>query len=200
MDWRRQILCYWPGLARLWLRGDWTALVVACGFTALFNLAVISSFIWPELLGPRFPSLIWPILALVWLISYWMSADHWDETAVAVPAIPENLSERLDTLFIRAQEEYLKGDWAVTEQLLHEQLRLWPRDAEARLLLATLMRHRQRWDEAMEQLDCLARFDESIPWQLEMARERTWIEQFRSESNDEDAPEFSEIESETKAA
>ncbi len=199
MDWRRRILCYWPGLARLWLRGDWTALIVACGFTALFNLAVISSFIWPELLGPRFPSLIWPILALAWLISYWMSADNWEETAVAVPAIPENLSERLDTLFIRAQEEYLKGDWLVAEQLLHEQLRLWPRDAEARLLLATLMRHGQRWDDACDQLDRLARFDESIPWQLEIARERNLIEQFRSDNNDE-SPEFIESESETKAA
>lgn len=200
MDWRKRVLCYWPGLARLWLRGDWVSLVIACAFTALFNLAIVSSFIWPQLLGPNFPSVIWPVLALVWLISYWMNSDHWEETAVTVPSLPENLSERLDTLFIRAQEEYLKGDWAVAEQLLQEQLRLWPRDAEARLLLATLFRHRQRWTEALSQLDRLSGIDEGLPWQFEISQERTLIAQLQSEMGDGEIPEFEEIDTEHRAA
>ncbi len=35
------ITCGWPGLARLWLDGQWTGLAVATGFGVIFNTAII---------------------------------------------------------------------------------------------------------------------------------------------------------------
>jgi hypothetical protein len=46
------------------------------------------------------------------------------------------------------------------------------RDLEARLMLATLLRHSGRVDEAKRQLDTLARFEGAGKWELEIQRER----------------------------
>ena len=69
MRWGQLLLCGWPGLSRLWLRGHGPSLLVAVGFSILLNLALVSTFLWPALLGEAFPALAWPVLGLIWLVS-----------------------------------------------------------------------------------------------------------------------------------
>jgi tetratricopeptide (TPR) repeat protein len=196
VNWGQRLLCCWPGLARLWLRGDWVSLGIAVGFTVLLNLAFLGTFVWPELLGPNFSSLIWPVLLLFWMVSYWLSSDAVDRLATETPQIPEKLVEKLDTLFLRAQDEYLKGDWAAAERLLSEQLRIWPRDAEARLMLATLLRHSGRFIESLENLDFLDRIDESLPWSFEIEKERFLVNALQEEMSENAEVAETEVSSE----
>ena len=67
MRWGQLLLCVWPGLSRLWLRGHGPSLLVAVGFSVLLNLALVSTFLWPALLGEAFPALAWPVIGLIWL-------------------------------------------------------------------------------------------------------------------------------------
>ncbi len=168
------LLCLWPGLARLWTRGEWPSLIFAVAFGILLNLALISSLRWPELLGAGFPTLIWPILTGIWVVSA-LVARHELKILNARRNSAEEAAAVPDTLFIQAQREYLKRNWDAAETMLRRRLQFRPRDAEARLLLATIYRRRQRWAEATEELDTLQRFDESEGWQFEIAAERAAI-------------------------
>ena len=53
------VSCLWPGLPRLWLRGDWLSLGAAVAFGAALNLVLVSSFVWPELLPTSLVILGW---------------------------------------------------------------------------------------------------------------------------------------------
>ena len=183
------LLCGWPGLAHLWLRGGWFSLVWAVGFSILLNLALIATFVWPNLLGETFPLASWPVVTTVWLgsalfslrrVAAWSSAPP---MAAVRPAghdsEPESPSP--DTLFIQAQREYLKGHWTEASTQLERILQREPRDIEARLLRATLLRHREQWSAALDELETLERFDESVHWHFEIQRERQRIERDRQD-------------------
>lgn len=165
-------LCAWPGLLRLWVYGDFSSLFVAAGFALLLNLAMLSTFVWPQWLGNAFPMVAWPILVLVWIASWFVSQRTLNESTEP----GHSGDETSDALFIAAQTEYLKGNWTEAEALLMRQLRFRPRDIEARLLLATLYRHTERFDAAIEQLNQLTRFDHASRWQDEMDRLRGQIQ------------------------
>ncbi len=66
----------------------------------------------------------------------------------------------------------MKGDYYQAEHVLEGLLRRNVRDLDARLMLATLLRHTGRLDEATRQLDTLARFEGAGKWELEMRQER----------------------------
>jgi protein involved in temperature-dependent protein secretion len=74
---------------------------------------------------------------------------------------------------LAARGEYLQGNWFQTEELVAQILRRNPRDVEARLLKATLLRHTGRWDEAREQLRQLQRLEGAGSWNMEIERE--WL-------------------------
>ena len=74
--------------------------------------------------------------------------------------------------FGEALDHYLKGDYYQAEQMLEGLLRRNVRDLDARLMLATLLRHTGRLDEATRQLDTLARFEGAGKWELEIEQER----------------------------
>lgn len=159
------IICLWPGLPRLWIRGDWAALAIAVAFGAALNLVLVSSFVWPELLPRSFNLIGWLVLGTVWLASVFQacrSLPHLRE--------PPRVDDR--GLFIQAQAEYLKGHWFEAETLLRQLLRYCSRDVDALLMLATLYRRTQRYDEAAKQLDRLDRLDEARKWRWEIAQER----------------------------
>jgi tetratricopeptide (TPR) repeat protein len=82
------------------------------------------------------------------------------------------VAEPREQLYRDAQRVYLQGDWVAAEQLLLKLLKLDDRDAEARLMLATLWRHQGRHREAIRQLDKLSRLEAADPWQNEIAVER----------------------------
>jgi hypothetical protein len=162
-----QLLALWPGLAGLWMRGHWNSLVIAVGFSLLFNLALASSFLWPDLLGPAFPPIAWPLLAVAWCLSFWVSrksAHTLDETTGF--AVDQD-----DTLFIQAQNEYLNRNWESCRTILTRQLNSYPRDLESRLLLATACRRLGLIDEALHQLATFRKFDGWQQWSNEIQRE-----------------------------
>ena len=166
-------LCLWPGLAKLWLRGDYIALLLALGFTVLFNLALLSTFVWPEWLGNSFPMIAWPIIGIVWLSNWFISGSTLDEAVD--PGVVRGKSS--DALFISAQTEYLNGNWHEAETLLVRQLRFSPRDVESRLLLATMHRHTGNYDSALKEIEQLLKFDESRRWYLEIERLQEHVEE-----------------------
>lgn len=176
-------LCLWPGLARLWLRGEWASLLLATGFSLLLNAAILTTFVWPEWLGPGFVSSIWPVLGLVWGVSLWGSwrqrAELFGGSPVATDESAAKDPAAYDRLFIEAQGEYLKGDWERARTLLERQLERFPRDAASRLLLATLLRRAGRLDEAEEQLIVLGKLDHAAPWLQEIGAEQRLIERDR---------------------
>ena len=77
-----------------------------------------------------------------------------------------------DAWFREAQTAYLAHDWVSAEQTLLKLLKHDHRDAEARLMLATLLRHEQRTEAAAEQLDRLELLETAAAWRHEIAQER----------------------------
>jgi hypothetical protein len=57
----------WPGLSRLWLRGQWTGLGMAAGFGVLFNLALTFQFMWIETVPSISLDVIWTCVGLCWI-------------------------------------------------------------------------------------------------------------------------------------
>jgi hypothetical protein len=172
MPWGWRLLCLWPGLARLWLRGDFYALGLAVFYSILLNLALVSSLIWPAYLGSQFLLVTWPFLAALWLVSAWISwrgMPQWLQIGHKFAA-PAEL--RIDTLFNQAQREYLRCHWAEARELLERRLRVRPRDVESRLLLASIFRRVGRFQLAHDELKVLEGMDEARLWNLELARER----------------------------
>ena len=191
MQWGSLLLCSWPGLPGLWYRGRWTSLLLAIGFSVLLNVALVSSFIWPWILGETFPAIAWPTLVMIWVVSTWIGQRRLPDL-MAVPT-GEKVAQLQpgDTLFIQAQDEYLRGHWESASGLLERQLHQHPRDVEARLMLATLMRHQRDFQQARFHLGELAKLDASVEWQFEMQQERELLERIEA---DVEPPELSVME------
>ncbi len=184
MMWLERSMFLWPGLHRLWRRGDWLSLVMSIGFGALLNLALVGTFVWPAWIGEQFSSIIWPLLILIWGLSYW-SVSHDIRHALAASPPPARPAISQDTLFIQAQREYLNRNWFEAERLIRRRLQLWPRDAAARLLLVGILRQSGRLDGAQHELELLAGYDESQAWTYEIQRERDRIQWIREQLTEE---------------
>ena len=176
MDWGSRLLYSWPGLPGLWHRGHFSSLLLAVGFAIVLNLALISSFVWPYCLGETFPIVAWPTVLILWSVAVYVSVSTLPDVMSVVTTDNVSSDETSNTLFIQAQREYLSGDWQAAESLLRQRLGRFPRDVESRLLLATLLRHDRRLDQASDQLDTMQKFDESHAWDFEIRRERKLIE------------------------
>lgn len=179
-----KIAYFWPGLPQLWLRGSWAGLAIAVGFTALVNVLMLATLVFrdwiplEQLLGG------YGAVAVGWLAGWWqyrrrsldgVAESEQPATAVlrdATAAEVGQTSEPREQLYREAQQEYLRGDWVAAEQVLLKLLKLEKRDAEARLMLATLWRHQGRHREAMRQLDTLSRLETADRWHHEIAVER----------------------------
>lgn len=168
----------WPGLAQVWLRGSWVGLTLAVGFTAILNLLVASALVWDEWLPTEARWVGVAGLAAIWAAALIDGRAEWRRLLAewsADDAGQELPDARSDQWFQEAQVAYLAGDWVSTEQTLVRLLRQDARDAEARLMLATLWRHEGRLDAAREQLDQLDRLETAAPWAYEITRERERI-------------------------
>jgi hypothetical protein len=183
-----RIAYFWPGLPQLWLRGSWAGLAVAVGFTALVNVLVLATFVFHEWI-PREQMLGgYAVVAASWLVGWWRScacrelagrlvASELSESSLVGESATDSSAVGLasspgEQLFCEAQRVYLRGDWVAAEQLLLKLLKSNDRDAEARLMLATLWRHQGRHREAQRQLDKLSRLEAADRWEHEIACER----------------------------
>ncbi len=164
----------WPGLPQLWRRGTWSALAAAVAFAALVNGAVLASFLWTELVPPVARNLAWLAVGVIWIgagaFSWLWECGHGASSAA---------SGRRPDAFVEALDHYLKGNWFEAESVLEGLLQTNPRDLEAGLLMAGLLRHTGRLDEAAAELDRIERFEGSQQWGLEIRRERQYLNEAR---------------------
>jgi hypothetical protein len=161
----------WPGLPHIWTRGSWTALGVAIVAAVLICAAIVGSFGWAELITPAKRNAIWASLAAIWCVAAMVSAVKLRRD----PA--KSKTGGVTSPFARAIDLYLKGDYYQAERELKNLLDQNVRDLEARLMLATLLRHTGRFDEASKQLDQLVCFDGAEKWDLEIQAEREQLDE-----------------------
>jgi hypothetical protein len=144
-------------------------LALAVGAAGLVNLALAASLLWTELLAPKVRTGAWLVVAAVWVGSAVLS--RLEERRLAARREPAPGADR----FAEVTEQYLKGHWLEAECALREMLRRDPRDLEASLTLATLLRRTGRLGEAAQQLDRLERLDGWEHWATEIGRERACL-------------------------
>ncbi|MFM8892024.1 MAG: tetratricopeptide repeat protein [Planctomycetia bacterium] len=165
MGFARYLTLVWPGMPWLWLRGSLLGLVLALAFAVILDVAVLTTWIWSELIDVRLSLAVWTATAAIWLAG----------TASAVtgfpPPIPRGRDAAAEKLFLQARDAYLCRDWLAAETKLRTVLAMAPTDGEAQLLLGTLLRRAGRTDEAVAAFESLARSDAGGPWRVEIARE-----------------------------
>ena len=154
----------WPGLPQLARDGNWAALAFAVAAGVLLNAVLLGTWFWTDLFPAALRIICWVFIGAAWSLSigYWAWADR------RKAAAPEKAGGRV---FEEALEDYLKGNWFETERKLNILMRRDEHDLEARLLLATLLRHTKRFDDATRQLNLLVRLDGAHRWALEIHRE-----------------------------
>lgn len=163
----------WPGLPQLWYRGLGAGLALAAGCAILLNLLLLASFVWVELLSPWHLKLGWLAIGTLWCGAAVLSARN-SRREVTEEAVST------EGLFREALSEYLQRSWFEAERILVRLLHLYPRDVEARLLLATLLRHTRRYQEGLDQLTRLELLRDAERWALEIASEKYWIAEARA--------------------
>ena len=161
----RSLTLVWPGLPWLWLRGSMPGLVVAIAFALTLDVAVLTTWIWTDLVDGPVRIAVWTATGTIWLLA----------TASAVSAFPPPIArprdEITEPLFLQARDAYLARDWLAAESTLRALLDLAPTDGEAQLLLATLLRRVGRLDESQAALAQLSASDAGRAWQSTIARE-----------------------------
>jgi hypothetical protein len=164
------VICLWPGLAGLWLKGRWVGLLEALAFAVLLNASLAASSLGPERIGFTLFSVIWLVVAAAWCAGFWRNLRQLPELLAPSPA-----ASSVVDLYPEAQAEYLKGHWFEAETLLARQLQSSPEDVECRLLLATLYRRTKRPEDAERQLRRLEQCETSYRWQFEIQQERVLL-------------------------
>ena len=181
----------WPGLPQIWLRGNWSALAVSVSAAMLLNLALASSLIWSELVASDVRRGLWAAAIAAWVASATLSA-FWNREQAA-----SRQTDPASNAFAEAMEHYLRGSWFEAERTLGGLLRKNARDLDARLMLATLLRHTGRLEEAARQLDLLDRSEGAGKWELEIRRERGLLAEAgsnpQSPPRDQSGPAVAEV-------
>jgi hypothetical protein len=171
----------WPGLVRAWL-GEWPGLGQAACFALLVDGMLLSTVVWDEVLGSTATGIGWSVVALAWLIGAIAGRRRLKELLDSIGDAPQSSNATQD-LFPEALNEYLQGNWLVAEEKCRELVRRRRDDVEARLMLATLLRHTERYDEARRALDDLEKFDGAGRWEMEIDCERRLLDDAVAESD-----------------
>lgn len=186
----------WPGLPHLWIAGSWAGLILALSFTLLFNLLLLTTFVWTEWLPWRVQLGCAAILGAIWIAALVETRLELGRIAARRAQLPDGAADgtsaatqldevanrHADSMLREAQAAYLAGNWIEAERTLQELVRLDRRDMEGQLLLATLWRHNGRLDDAKCQLDRLERLEDAATWEFEIGRERALIGRLRAET------------------
>jgi hypothetical protein len=147
-------------------------LAVAVAAAALLNAVFLGTWFWTDIFAPGLRIICWVLLGAAWSIAagYWAWKDRpGHPLAGRGPTAASGKSG--GKVFEEAQEDYLKGNWFEAERKLNLLMRRDEHDLEARLLMATLLRHTKRFDDATHQLNLLVRLDGAHRWALEIRRE-----------------------------
>jgi Tetratricopeptide repeat len=170
-----RLSCFWPGLAQAWWRGSVSGLFAAVCFGWGLSILLLATFVWPNWFSPWLVSVCWLAMLVFWLVE--SARSHWHLGQLYADAGPIPGDDR----FTQARNEYLLGHWFEAEALLHAILTDSPRDAEAHLLLAGVLRHSGRLSSAFRRLDQLQLLDTAARWTFEIRRERQLLEHRQNE-------------------
>jgi hypothetical protein len=171
----------WPGLARAWTLRRWEGLALAVGFGAALSAALIATFVWR-----RWPAadamtatVAWGLVVGLWVLGIAWLREDWRTLRGGrqVAASPE-----ADALLREAQHQYMKGHWLEAETLAMKLTHLNPTDVEARLLLASVQRRSQQWNEARRGLIELRKEAGAALWLLEIDSELRQIEESQTQT------------------
>lgn len=177
-----RLSCFWPGLAQAWWRGSVSALLAALMFGWGLCILMLATFVWPNWFASWLVTSCWMGMLIFWVVECVRS--HWQFGKMQADSVPAAGDNR----FVQAQHEYLKGNWFEAESLLHAILADAPRDPEAHLLLASVLRHSRRWAAALRRLEQLDMLDTSARWRFEIRRERQLILRRQQEHEERDEP------------
>jgi len=158
--------------------GNWAALLVAVGFSALANLTLLSTVVWRDLMEPQTQLGLWVSVVICWLLGT-VGSRHWKSHPTAVAAAPS----ASDHLFPEGLSEYLQGNWLEAERRFRRAIQKWPEDVESRLMLATVLRHTRRWDEARAELRRAAETQGAVNWAFEIERESAYLDELAARDN-----------------
>jgi thioredoxin-like negative regulator of GroEL len=149
------------------------------------NAVLVSTCVWTEFVAAAPRIICWIFVGAAWTIAagYWVWHDR-QRAAISGKTEGQTFGEAL--------AEYLKGNWFEAERRLNALLRRDEHDIEARLLLATLLRHTKRFDEATHQLNILAGLDGAQRWALEIHREGELLMEARERSITSENSELTE--------
>lgn len=149
---------------------------MAIGFSMLVNLALMTSLIWSELTTSGMRTIAWILVGLVWALSATASYGwHRDRSG---------RQQGRETPLADGLEYYLQKNWFEAERVFRRLLRRNSRDTDARLMLATLLRHTERFEEAEIQLDRLRRIEGSQKWDLEIEQEQRLLDKVKSDKEE----------------
>lgn len=177
------IASLWPGLPQAWRLGSVRGLALAMLFAAGLNLALVCSFVWP-----RWPIAILPpgtaaAIAWVWVLGLWIIGFRWTAGTWRNLCPLRRIAEpQIDEWFREAQQAYLQGHWIEAEGLLAKLLAREPDDAETRLLLASVQRRTQSWDQSRRTLNELREQPAAARWRLEIDTELKHLDALEAET------------------
>lgn len=176
----------WPGLSRLWLRGDFQGLLIALSFAVALNLALWATFA-PERVLPDWGLArgLWPtVLAWVFVLSFWIvGVRAGQRSTLRLKESSPTIDPELEARFTAAQHQYLRGHWIEAETLLGQLLAVNPEDCEARLLLASVERRSGRPNDARRTLVSLQTLSAAGRWTQEIERELALVNAPAAERN-----------------
>lgn len=174
----------WPGLAGLWLRGQGGGLATALAFAVVVNILLITTFLWPRLLGTVGSTTVFNFLGWFAVLCFWGVSLHsaWRRLPRLLPGADARGD---DALLVQAQHAYLKGHWYDAEKHLRRLLDDSPRDVDACLMLTGVYRRTQRLAEAEQLLQLVECMPGCGKWLFEIDQERRLLAQNRQQADDE---------------
>ncbi|MDR2438098.1 MAG: tetratricopeptide repeat protein [Planctomycetaceae bacterium] len=163
------MLSFWPGYRGIVQYGHWTFLVIALLFGLLLDVLLLTNFYWTAMITTGQRNILLIVFFIAWFGLFTVAVLKSQFLNVM------SKTDEKDKTFREAILLYLRGDWFGTESLLLPVIKKNPRDIEILLLLATLYRHTQRYNEALEILNKLSLFENAGHWFPEIETERKLI-------------------------
>lgn len=161
----------WPGLAKLWYRGDVVSVLFVSLYGIALNVALLATFYWEAWLTPWTLRGLWVGLAASSIFSLIHVSMRW----AGILGL-EKSSHDHEGWFREAQESYLRGDYFEAEAVLQRIFSSGQADVEAALLMVSILRRTRRWVQALYCIDRLLLLEKASVWSLELHQERRKIQ------------------------
>jgi len=165
----RMLFSFWPGTLAAWRLGDARSLLVAIVFGLFVCIAWIGTTIWPMWLDA------WKIWTLWCLVAAGALFSCAHNAMSGLLSHPKNKTGCPLDQWTLAQEHYLQANYFEAERILQPFVSGKSTDVEAGLLLSTIMRRTERYQQSLELLEQLALLDDAWKWHDEIAKEKRLV-------------------------